>query len=99
MPRSAAPGRGRPVPPSHLLLAALPPREYAHLLPRLRRVPLAFKAVLHEPDDVITAVYFPLDGVLSLISPAEGRGGGIEVGVVGREGVVGLPVFLGAETT
>jgi CRP-like cAMP-binding protein len=96
MPRSAAPG---PVPSSNQLLAALPAREYARLGPHLEPVSLAFKDILYEPDCVLPHVYFPLSGVLSLIIPAEGRPGGIEVGVVGREGMAALPVFLGDGVT
>jgi CRP-like cAMP-binding protein len=93
MPRPA----GR-VPPDNLLLAALPPREYDRLLPCLEVVPLPFKAVLCEPGRVVDDLHFPLRGAVSVLSPVEGRPGGIEVGVVGREGVVGLPVFLGVES-
>ena len=93
MPRPA----GR-VPPDNLLLAALPPREYARLLPCLEVVPLPFKAVLYEPGRVVSDIHFPLRGAVSVLSPAEGRPEGIEVGVVGREGAVGLPVFLGVES-
>jgi CRP-like cAMP-binding protein len=93
MPRPA----GR-VPPDNLLLAALPPREYARLAPSLERIPLDFKAVLYEPGNAATDVHFPLSGALSVVSPAEGRPEGIEVAVVGREGMVGLPVFLGVES-
>jgi CRP-like cAMP-binding protein len=80
------------------LLAALPRQEYDRLLPHLETVPLAARAVLYEAQRPIAHVYFPGSGVVSLLCPPEGRGEGIEVGVVGREGMAGLPVFLGAET-
>jgi CRP-like cAMP-binding protein len=92
MPRSDAPGHA---PPLNRLLAALPPSEYAQLRPFLEPVALTFKAVLYEPGQVIPAVYFPVHGVLSLICPAEGKAPGVEVGVIGREGMTGLPVLLG----
>jgi CRP-like cAMP-binding protein len=95
MPKSAAAGR---VPPANRLLAALPPREYARLAPSLELVTLPFKAVLYEPGHVVADIHFPLSGAVSVISPADGRPDGIAVGVVGREGVAGLPVFLGVKS-
>ena len=96
MPRSDAPGR---TPPVNRLLAALPPREYERLLPHLRLVPLPFRAVLQEANKPIPFVYFPVGGVISQLMPLEGAGEGVEVGLVGRQGVVGLRVFLGARST
>jgi CRP-like cAMP-binding protein len=90
MPRSVAPGR---VPPANRLLAALPPREYARLLPYLEPVTLTFRTVLHEPGEARKEVYFPENGVISLINPLA-ENNGIEVGIVGREGMTGLSVFL-----
>jgi CRP-like cAMP-binding protein len=95
MPRSAAPGRT----PTNRLLAALPPRDYARLLPDLEVVPLPLRAVLQEADELIPHVYFPSAGVVSLLITPNGRGVGVEVGMVGREGVAGLPIFLGADST
>ncbi|HTU19777.1 MAG TPA: Crp/Fnr family transcriptional regulator [Gemmataceae bacterium] len=83
------------LPASNRLLTALPRREYKRLLPHLECVPLSYKAVLHEPGGPIKHLYFPLSGMLSLLSVRDGQGGCIEVGVVGREGMVGLPFFLG----
>jgi CRP-like cAMP-binding protein len=85
--------------PLNRLLAVLPPEEYALLHPCLECVPLQFKAPVHEPGQPITHLYFPTSGVISLLLPLEERTLGIEVGVVGREGMVGLAVFLGASTT
>jgi CRP-like cAMP-binding protein len=83
---------------SNRLLAALPRREYGRLLPHLESVPLPSRAVLHQPDEPIRHVYFPTGGVVSLLTSLEG-GRGVEVGVVGREGMAGLAVFLGVEGT
>ena len=69
------------------LLAALPLEEYARLLPQLTPVRLGLKQVLVEPDAPIRDVYFPRDGVCSVIA-VEQEGGPIEVGTVGREGFV-----------
>ena len=71
-------------PPSNRVLAALPPAEYAELVPFLEQVALPFRQVLHEPGQVIPFVYFPNNDDLSIICPEEGKGMGIEVGVGGR---------------
>src|SRR3954462_2712283 len=90
MPRSDAPGPSSPT--ANGLLAALPPPELAALLPHLEPVSLPARTALHEPGQVISHVYFPTSGVASLLA-----GGGVEAAVVGREGMVGLPVFLGTD--
>lgn len=94
MPRSDV---FRRAPSTNSLLSALPSREYNRLLPHFDRVPLVFKDVLHELGQPISHLYFPTSGMLSLLLASEGRGTSMEVGVVGREGVVGLSAFLGAE--
>jgi CRP-like cAMP-binding protein len=81
--------------PANRLLAAVPVSEYDRLHPHLESVGLPARAVLHEAGQAVAHVYFPVDGVISLLAPAEE--GFIEVAVVGREGVVGLAAFLGAE--
>ena len=96
MSRSDPSGRLQPL---NRLLAALPPREYDRLRPHLEPVTLMFRTILHEPDQTIPFVYFPESGVISVLVPPEGKGEGVEVGMVGREGVVGLPVLLGADMT
>src|SRR5262245_7074305 len=85
-------------PPGNHLLDALPSREYKRLLPYLEPVSLSFRTVLHEPDQTITYLYFPTSGMLSLLSARDENGRGMEIAVVGREGVVGLPVLLGTGT-
>ena len=80
------------------LLAALPPDDFAALAPALRPVELEFKQVLIEPGQPIRAVHFPQAGMVSMLAPLE-DGHLQEVGIVGREGLVGLPVVLGADRT
>lgn len=80
------------------LLTGLPADEEERLLPALERVSLEIKAMLYEPNEPITHVYFPLNGVSSILSIAD-NGDAIEVATVGNEGMVGLPVFLGATST
>ena len=80
------------------LLAALPADERDALLPHLEPVSVPIRTVLHEPGEPISHVYFPTTGVVSLLSVPAG-GDGVEAGVIGREGFVGLPVFLGTDRT
>ncbi len=84
------------IPPVNRLLALLPAREYQRLLSHLQPVTLKLRQVLHEPRVPIEYVYFPTRGVLSAVTVME-DGSTIEVATVGREGMVGLLAFLGAE--
>jgi CRP-like cAMP-binding protein len=79
------------------LLARLPPKEYQRLLPRLQVVPLAMKHVLYEARAHIDYAYFPNRGVVSALTVMEG-GRAIEVATIGDEGMVGLPLLVGADT-
>jgi CRP-like cAMP-binding protein len=79
------------------LLRALPAEEYAHLLLQLTPVRLGFKQVLIEPDERIHDVYFPREGVSSILA-TEQEGDPIEVGTIGPDGFIGIPVLLGAES-
>jgi CRP-like cAMP-binding protein len=76
------------------LLAGLLPDEYQRLVPDLLKVHLPARQVLYAPGDQITDVYFPVDCVISLLIVL-GDGVAVETGLVGREGVTGLPLFLG----
>src|SRR5919202_425161 len=80
--------------PVNRLLAALPDSEYQRLVPHLERVPLLVKQVLHKACESIEYVYFPHRAIVSLISTPE-EGSNIEVGLVGNEGIVGIPAVLG----
>jgi CRP-like cAMP-binding protein len=79
------------------LLASLPPDDFAALGGSLRAFDLVPKRTLHAPDRPIETVYFPERGMVSMVAALEG-GQLLEVGVVGREGMVGLPVVLGADS-
>jgi CRP-like cAMP-binding protein len=83
---------------SNLLLAALPPEELARMLRLLDPVRVEAGDVLSEPDDPIRYVYFPNNCLISLQAVAEGRMT-LEVGLVGREGMLGATVALGHERT
>lgn len=80
----------------NLLLAALPKEEYEHFLPHLELVGLELKHVVYEPNQPIQSVYFPLNSVFSLLTLLN-NGHRIEVGTVGNEGMVGIPVLLGVK--
>ncbi|MUG96906.1 helix-turn-helix domain-containing protein [Scytonema sp. UIC 10036] len=79
------------------ILAALPQQEYERLLPKMEKVVLEYNQPLFEPDQCIKHVYFPYSGVVSLLNVME-NGDTAEVGMVGYEGIVGLPVFLDADS-
>jgi CRP-like cAMP-binding protein len=79
------------------LLAALPPDDFALLAPALRRTDLEFKRVLYEPYQPVRTIYFLESGMVSMLVPLE-DGHFMEVGLVGREGLVGLTAVLGADS-
>jgi CRP-like cAMP-binding protein len=82
--------------PRNRLLGALPPEDLARLWPRLERVELPVHHILHPAGEPITAVHFPEAGFVSMLATLE-NGDAAEVGLVGPEGVVGLPLLLGAD--
>ena len=78
------------------LLRILSGEEIGRLLPSLESVPLHEGMPIYEPNERITHVYFPTDGLISMVSSmAEGT---VETGTVGREGMSGLPLVLRADT-
>ena len=87
-----------PGPLENHLLAALPKKDYECLLPHLKSVSLALGEVVYESDEQMTHVYFPTDAIVSLLY-LMANGATAEIGVVGYEGVVGIALFLGGETT
>lgn len=80
------------------LLMALPQQSRDHLLKQCRPFKLTFADVLCEPGDRMRHVYFPNHGLISLMTPVQGHANA-EVGMVGREGVAGIPLFLGINTS
>jgi CRP-like cAMP-binding protein len=77
------------------LLAALPRKDYRKLRPFLEPVVLAFSNILYEPHARIRHVYFPNDCFVSMLTSVDGDRV-TEVGLVGCEGMIGVPVVLGA---
>lgn len=78
------------------LLGALPRKEQRRLLAGLEEVSLTFGDVLYEPGDTIHHVYFPVNSLVSLLVLADGHLA-LEVGLIGRDGMVGIPLILGHE--
>ena len=85
-------------PEQNRLLAALPADERAHLAPHLELVALPLGQALCEPGARMSHVYFPTTAIVSLLYVME-DGASAEIAVVGNEGVVGVSLFMGGETT
>ena len=79
---------------SNRILASIPSTEYERLSRQLEPVRLAFGQLLYEPGKSIRYVYFPLDCLISLLTSVD-RQRTLEVGMVGREGMAGMPFILG----
>ena len=85
-------------PRSNGLLAALPEEDYQRWLPHLEPVDLALGKSLYESGTKLTHAYFPAMAIVSLLYVTE-DGHSAELAVVGREGVVGIPLFMGGGST
>ncbi len=83
-------------PISNKILAALPREEYERLVPNLETISLSFKQLIYQPNEPIEYVSFINRGVISVINVMQ-DGGALEVATVGNEGMVGIPVLLGAD--
>jgi CRP-like cAMP-binding protein len=88
-----------PIDPSqNHLLAALSADDRARLFPQLEWVEMPLGQVLHEPEMPMRHVYFPTTAIVSLLYVME-NGASAEIAVVGNEGIVGVTLFMGGETT
>ena len=87
-----------PAPTDNLLLAALPETVYQQLLPGLELVEMDLGHSLYESGGQLQYVYFPITGIVSLLYVTAG-GNSAELGVVGCEGMIGVSLFMGGETT
>jgi CRP-like cAMP-binding protein len=76
------------------VLASVAPREYQRLLGQLEPTVLKFGEVLYEPGETIRFVYFPTDCLISLLTAVDKKRT-LEVGMVGNEGMAGMPFILG----
>lgn len=80
------------------LLAALPEAEWARWASQLEVVDMPLGAVLYEPGSRLAHVYFPTTSIVSLLYVME-DGASAEIAVVGNEGIVGISLFMGGEST
>lgn len=87
-----------PAPLANHLLASLPAAEWGRLSPQLEAVELPLGKVLYESGATMGHVYFPTTAIVSLLYVME-DGASAEIAVVGNEGVVGIALFMGGETT
>jgi CRP-like cAMP-binding protein len=97
-------GRPRPVvaarhsPHQNHLLDALPAGDFERVAPHLELVPMKLGEVLYEPGDRLRHVYFPTTSIVSLLYVME-DGASAEIAIVGNEGILGISLFMGGETT
>ena len=87
-----------PEPRNNQLLAALPAAEWERWLPQLEWVEMPLGQVLYESGTTLSHVYFPLTAIVSLLYVME-NGASAEIAVVGNEGIVGISLFMGGEST
>jgi CRP-like cAMP-binding protein len=87
-----------PTPQQNHLLAALQDDVQSRLFSCLKKVSLPLGMVLYESGDVLQHVYFPTDAIVSLLYVME-DGASAEISVVGNDGLVGIAVFMGGEST
>jgi CRP-like cAMP-binding protein len=85
-------------PQQNYILAALHADAQARLFPHLQLVHLPLGKVLYEPGDTLRHVYFPTDAIVSLLYVME-DGSSAEISVVGNEGLIGISLFMGGEST
>jgi CRP-like cAMP-binding protein len=89
-------GDGRGI--SNLILLALPRQEFAKIFPHLELIRLKLHQMMHETGEVIRSAYFMNDGMGSVLT-VQPDGRSVEVGLIGKEGFVGLPIAFGFKTS
>jgi CRP-like cAMP-binding protein len=87
-----------PNPPQNQLLAAFPAAERERIFPQLQLVAMPLGKVLYESGDLLRHVYFPTNSIVSLLYVLA-DGASAEISVVGNEGLIGIALFMGGETT
>ena len=87
-----------PDPTENQLLAALPDPEWQRWQPQLERVEMPLGQVLYEAGTTLSHVYFPTTAIVSLLYVME-NGASAEIAVVGNEGIVGISLFMGGDST
>jgi len=87
-----------PDPKKNKLFAALPDADWQRWLPQLESVEMPLGHVLYESGSTLSHVYFPTSAIVSLLYVME-NGASAEIAVVGNEGIVGISLFMGGEST
>jgi CRP-like cAMP-binding protein len=87
-----------PDPRQNWLIAALGDTEWERVAPHLQPVSLSLGQVLYDPGGTLTHVYFPATAIVSLLYVME-NGASAEIAVVGNEGLVGISLFMGGQST
>jgi CRP-like cAMP-binding protein len=85
-------------PDQNHLLAALGPLDRERIYPHLKLVPMPLGKVVYEAGEVLRHAYFPTDSIVSLMY-ITADGSSAQIAVVGNDGIVGVPLFMGSETT
>jgi CRP-like cAMP-binding protein len=96
--KSLAAGLAPHSPAQNHLLRALPASDCERLLPHLELIPMKLGDVLYEPGVRLRHVYFPTTSIVSLLYVME-DGASAEIAIVGNEGILGISLFMGGETT
>jgi CRP-like cAMP-binding protein len=96
--KAGAAAASRHSPRQNHLLGALPRAEYDRLAPHLELITLPLGEVLYEPGVRLRHVYFPTTSIVSLLYVLE-DGASAEIAIVGNEGILGIALFMGGETT
>jgi CRP-like cAMP-binding protein len=87
-----------PSPQENHLLAALPEKDYARIMLTLEHVYLSLGQSLYESGEQLQYVYFPTTSIISMLYVLE-NGSSAEIAIVGNEGILGISLFMGGETT
>lgn len=85
-------------PQQNTLLAALPTSDLDHLALDLELTPVKLGQVLYDTGQTMSHAYFPLDCIVSILYVME-NGDSAEIAIIGNEGIVGVPLFMGGEST
>ncbi|MHB8535742.1 MAG: Crp/Fnr family transcriptional regulator [Sulfuricaulis sp.] len=85
-------------PQQNALLSALPAAELERLTDDLELVPLTLGQVLYDTGQTMSHAFFPLDCIVSILYVME-NGDSAEIAIIGNEGIIGVPLFMGGEST
>jgi CRP-like cAMP-binding protein len=88
----------KPLKERNYLFQSIPLVEWEKLLPHIEAVDLPLGKVLYEPGSKMSHVYFPSSAIVSLLYALE-NGSSAEIAIVGNEGIVGISIFMGGEST